>query len=1358
MDINNNNQQVNTFVKGMNTDVSDSLMDSSQYRYAENLRIATNKDENSGELRLIEGNKRIDYDKGNIKAMTSIRNILIVVTKDDKIYKKDITADKNWKLVFQPADDEQLGEHLSLVTRWENTKDIKLYIADDINGLMYVNLSDSNNLPITGINNITGTIRSALPQINVSLAEESGTLRPAKVQYAYRLYKEGGAATTLSPLSQLITLYDGNKGYNNTIETSNKAVSIQIDEYTSSELNKIQIYRINYIQVGQFPEVNLVYDGDFTKEFTYVDKGYNIQSVAFEEFLSMILLDIKPKIIESKGDYLFAANVKYSMDDVDEQLKGLDSRIRIYSYGDYDDGQLSSVRNYNLQFTSDNIKVYNSTYWEAPPGSYSEQIDGSSINGHGEYISWRYDYKDVYIFDDNTKRRSETGSKIYEPLNSLRQGEVYRYGAVFYREDGKKSSVKWLCDIMAPRINYSTYRTDGGQIVFHTKQIGILFNIKKLPEGFVGVEIVRCERTLSDKITLTQGVAGFPYEIYTRTNSSSPWQHKNVICAPYLLSDNKFKFDPSNSHEEFQDTWAESDNDRLVVASPEYMYQPDDIESILQSKNLEIQLVDRRWVVTQTGQNRTLVNEAQEGGDFNNSVAAGYSNSASHDAATAVNTLASNTLVQVLSYKGDSNANYWTLIPNDNGIKALSYDLNAAFWSIYSFKNTPPLIVTHDVPNVSFCNTYAESTRMLSNSELITRNVTDIAFTKSPDYTQFLQSGAPNYSNSSVNIGSVQYINWSVPLLYAIRADHVKGTFNHEDNNVSNYHVPLKDVWPIMQPAGSTGQFILLELSSQIDFQNLGGNDEISVPIINIRNTSSVPYGGYNSIDNSTYLSFGNYKYGTGTISVFDGDCYPGIFEFNVQHAWFDADIITKEGQYYNGVRQACVYKTPIESDIDLSATHGDLYSRLNSGSNYYIQDLASSFDGYTQSRDAYLYNTAYSIVPDNIVYTATRYSSITDTDFDCRVHYSNVKTNGETIDNWLQFSSLNYLDVDSRFGCITNLRLFKDKLLFWQNNATGVLSVNERTVLNDIDNNNIIVGSGDVLARYDYISTIYGMKENQYEAEVQSNYNQYWWDGNNKEILAYSAGMQLTPLAKQKGLTNYINQKSESEHPCLAYDGKYDEVLAQVVKGVNNDGAIVFNEQMQQFSSIYTFTPLYRATIGKDLYLANKSAVYKQNDYSTEQSAELFDSPAFPKLKYVINPISTINKTFDTVTFGGRFYGGSQLSLNNRPMYFAHKDHSNAPMENLIFKFTTPLKQESEITGDHAVSINEYDFRLAIPRDTSKIGYTVKENNIVREQYIPQYGNRMRGKTMQCELISSSNSTDFSLQYIITKFRVSWG
>ena len=54
------NQQVNTFLKGMNTDTSDMLLGSDQYRYAKNIRIVTNSNSDDGEVRIVEGNKLVE--------------------------------------------------------------------------------------------------------------------------------------------------------------------------------------------------------------------------------------------------------------------------------------------------------------------------------------------------------------------------------------------------------------------------------------------------------------------------------------------------------------------------------------------------------------------------------------------------------------------------------------------------------------------------------------------------------------------------------------------------------------------------------------------------------------------------------------------------------------------------------------------------------------------------------------------------------------------------------------------------------------------------------------------------------------------------------------------------------------------------------------------------------------------------------------------------------------------------------------------------------------------------------------------------------------------------------------------------
>jgi hypothetical protein len=61
------------------------------------------------------------------------------------------------------------------------------------------------------------------------------------------MYKEGGAATTLSPLSNIIVLYDGDKGYQKDDKISNRAVVINIPQYAGGDFDKLQIFRIAYV-------------------------------------------------------------------------------------------------------------------------------------------------------------------------------------------------------------------------------------------------------------------------------------------------------------------------------------------------------------------------------------------------------------------------------------------------------------------------------------------------------------------------------------------------------------------------------------------------------------------------------------------------------------------------------------------------------------------------------------------------------------------------------------------------------------------------------------------------------------------------------------------------------------------------------------------------------------------------------------------------------------------------------------------------------------------------------------------------------------------------------------------------------
>lgn len=1306
MDI-NNNQQTNTFIKGMNTDVSDMLMDSSQYRYAENIRLVTNTDSNSGEIRVVDGTEYTGWSPfpgGTMKAMTSIRDVMIVAGFKnglDNIYVYDTSDNKGWVQAYKGKQGEQFGEFLSLVTRYENEKLIKLYIADGENQLMYINLAPYIKFigaapdAVEGIDSVVMNLEEFISPIQATVSKRSGSVRGVKVQYVYRYYKLGGAATSISPVSNVLALYrTPNEGYRESDEKTANAVDLVIPpKPAESELNYLQIYRISYIQIGQLPEVNMIYDDIILEDNTYTDDGRNVQSVDLSELLGSIKFTFIPKVIESKNNYLFAANVKYIQSDIDSSIN--DEDVRCLSSGDYDNGVLLS---YNKQFDSENIMSFDINNWK---------INGTNtIGGKGTYLSWKYNIKQVLI--DKYNRKYAGGSEILDQLRSLRQGEVYRYGAIFYDDEGNKSTVKWIADIMAPNIDTQSQALiplfnnqpspSGAKYGYIVHQIGIDFTVNVMPEGIKAIEIVRADRTTSDRITITEGPGGFPYRIYHKDEEDQlDYKKTQYICPTGLLSTNLFYADSSTAEEEddaqIRCNRAVTDNNYLMFSSPEYVYQQDDIKQLLSyNKNsLQIDVKYNGLVLLDT--------VVSSSGDIYKGVSCAYD--LSHSSIF-------NYLQQVPDFVR-------TIYPSQlpSGIITWQYDAGCAY---YNSGELFKLLIEEEVNGTKKRNisAYVALAHSFTKDGMDTNkySIDDLGYPTVPQFDSFFgeDESKTNWNNHVTSINSdAQYSGWSAPLLMNVREP--RQHMQNEDTLDYGWDdgVGIRRRYPVLYPTGSTGKCIVMHTTTPMQLCATN-NNRLSYPVIRLRKIGTQPYGGSGTIRTQSYISHGNIITQVGaTKSVFDGDCYPGLFVYNASHAWWEPNTPA-------GIRQAGIYIVPVESDIDLSATYGDTYNKSISDQAYYIQDDEAAVNNYyIQDKKAYLYNTAYGAQPTAITYSAIKYTSIDTSNCDTRVHYSQPKTNGEHIDNWLNFKALDFLDVDSRYGEITNMRLFKDVMLYWQNNATGILSINERTILNDASDNQIILGTADVLQRYDHISTTYGMMPNQYEAETQSNNTQYFWDGNNREILAYAGGTELVPLTKVKAVSSYINTIDSISHPSLSYDRKFNELISSVV----DDGSIVYNEHTQNFTSIYTFNPTYRATINDRLYYNDGNGIYR-TAIDKKQESTLFGNAAKPRVLYVVNQNAQYPKVFDIATFGGRFYGGDDLS-------------------NIKFDFYTPLKQHGYADGSQ-ITNREYDFRLAIPRNDDS-----------------SYGDRLRGKTMQCELSSDSNSTDFSLQYIITKYRMSW-
>ena len=1424
MDI-NNNQQINTFTKGMDTDTSDMYIGEGSYRYAENLRVVTDKDGNTGELHLIEGTNIVSEVHGpgvQLLGFTSIRNYIVeivkrgsawaicrrTVEKDEqtgeyKVGEREVVAGQFTKPIW-PENWDGKTKPLSLVTRWEADDNIKLYIANGYTEILSINIAELNQGNI--FDKVFEYAKISLSPIQASVTQEAGAKIPGVVlQYAYITYKVNGASSTLSTLSNVVSqTVDKTHGYK-VDENSKRTVALTLPNEMLGRL--IRIYRVAYSRAGQLPRVDVIYDQKCDST-DIKDIGQSLENISSAEFIAANKLSFIASEIESKSDYLFAGNIEYVQDKIDKQFENFDARC--YSKGVYykENGdhfvldtslstsaqdqkfiQLKNTSIYNKQFDSGQYS-YDPQWWKS--ATYDT---GEAVNGHGLCFDWKYVYdeSDLYYikqYDGNPTPRTYA------------RNEVYRFGVRLFDEKGNASSVKWIADIKMP--DYSADGVDDSTIKSYVKNIEgesdhIKVNnlsIKFIPrntnsdywKNVSRYEIVQAKRGVEDYYKITQGISGFPMKTLADTE----------LCLPYFLTTSKFKIrrgfqqcqfvsDPDTNLptaevarlDNYVDVSYEGSNysrtcdykqykNAVIFASPEYAYQPDDMKNILHDYNTAIS-----YKITSVWQRFAQLTSTATN-DFNFQLS--YDGHIVHDD------------INWLSYKENSSA------PSDlQKLRVSGTDLRIQLGTTSQSSGTEDIAegeyflssqvmsmfnYSEDSNNASFemlgargessygkyaffTNMYGEHfyDRHLNSDE---KEVKNIVYVDSNAGEDFEKDEWPIFKQKySTLLEGKKFFNWTNPVLlsYDVYGKITSGgddTLNsfkqttmgsYQDSYINMkykhwafhpddyaYHRGCVGSYGLSFPTSPGGPSMILEFDSELFRDNLYNYDlstgTATMPQIDVATIykSATPYRGYNTsaIDNTQYISQGTCSNGIQSVKASMGDNFITMFVYCLYHNFDNVQT--------NSIPSAAIqYIVPIESTIDLSkqcsqyiqstSTNSEL-TIGNGGKGVWVQVKPSTVAGrLIQTTDMYMYNTAYSVLPDIITYAGQDTVNTADSLYDSRIHYSQKKQNNELIDNWTSFKAIDYLDVDSRYGKITGLKLFKDKLIFLQENGAGVLSVNDRIILKDQESANIIVGNGGVLDRYDYFTTIYGMKPDQHVVEA-TNDALYWWDGHRREILGYTDGYNIALLQRIKNVQNYINNGTESDTPSIICDANNKEVLFNVV----NNESLVYNEQIQQFTSVYTFNPIYYCNIYGDIYLTepwfNWSRLCKYNVDNTDgEGPKLGLNLIKPKLKYIVNKDPIYNKVFDVQTFGGRFYGGDDEDLVN-----------------LNFDYKTPLKQHSRAEHGEGITNREYDYRLAIPRNNDDL-----------------YGGRMRGKTMECEITSDSNNKDFSIQYVTTKYRMSW-
>lgn len=411
-------------------------------------------------------------------------------------------------------------------------------------------------------------------------------------------------------------------------------------------------------------------------------------------------------------------------------------------------------------------------------------------------------------------------------------------------------------------------------------------------------------------------------------------------------------------------------------------------------------------------------------------------------------------------------------------------------------------------------------------------------------------------------------------------------SFTLEDSY--RYFNATSNLYSINPRIGARGKFMLISYDTTFNITKAplstywGKSDHDycwAVQYIRSNNNLSI-YGGitYNSrLSNTYYQASKIVSKDVSSVDVYGGDTYIDMLVY-----LRSIDDIISQSQ--------TLMIFPIESTINLKFRSDKIQRYITwslawgddiDGEEYRLQEtvadgvLTYNIEYPVEVGDLYRYNDAYSAMDKSKVFIPRPYDLSNNKIFDTRVYASNVKISGEYIDSWLKFKYNEYKDLDSQFGSLTKLLNVNNKLMFFQPDGVGILSVNDRALAQSPTSYSLTLGTGSVLERFDYLTFDSGAVYP--EDIVKSNKTFYYVDRVRKRISKYEGSD--TPISLIKGINSLLKSADIDRVRC-GFDPNYMDVFFCI-----DNLTLTFNELTNGFGPIQSFSPDKILTIGNSVY-----------------------------------------------------------------------------------------------------------------------------------------------------------------------------
>ena len=1267
-------QAILTFVKGMNTDLDNSVVSQGMYRHAENFRLGNQVSVSSGKIGAIEnvqGNKLVAnaLQIGTIVGQVNVRDYVILFVKipahkpnpdtfvgaHDAIYKLLLNSEgdstTDFELVYRDLESTSklnFNENGRIVAigRHETSEINKVYWVDGINPIRYININGDyvSSHTEASVFDIVPPVIMSTPEISGIV--EGGNYRAGVVQYSYQLYSRNGASTSFSPLSSMVKLSAKSQyveGGSEINENTGKGVEVGLPNSAyDPRFDRIRIVAIHYTTLNSVPSINIVAEYPNSEGLRFVDTGNILSTITVEEFTSFAETSYIPKVIESKDNYLFAANIK-EFPFTSDVLDNWDARA--YRF-------MSSSSSHATLKLSDFIKVTgtrvlftrplvirktplagitgtstwpefwfyadNKIYINAPISNYSSIVQNSTLD-----ILSTTDIQNIFVYNEFTQQLSFGNRQIH--CNGAVEIQDSFYFPVGWNATAWNSTAGFPTSIVS-RI----YSGSGASRVITSGDISAYPSTWGVPKEHDAINYY-------NKLTPTAA------ELYNRMSNGIGFGGEG----PNI----KYNFQFENEDIDNQASEIVKIGINKPAASASISAQAGEVYRIgIGFINNKGQTSFIKWVGDV---------KFPEYSELHLSVS-GHANASVAPSPSVISALKVTLNVEIKNMPADDQIQGWQIFRVKRELKDRSVLYSGVLSPTFRRRGSFGFTDLEEFSRPASFIVGGNYTCMYPISKGDQTSFTDYRFTAGSESDKIVEFTCPdiNFFKPSIELEglklSVSYLinQYNSDYVLTDQYSHVVGFCKlgqvetlYTDKTVKttpttitydivnfNYVSPVyeasKEITTIGGDAyknqiyvsrdtyinpkyGARGSGVILKLSeglyyklrtSTSGYYGTGSTNQYMYGRL-LRDVSITRYGGvtYQARYNNEYIPYSQFtKVSSNSVSCVFGDNYITMFQY-MRGLWWD----TIDGNQQS-VQESLAF--PAESSIDIRYRLDELQRYVSDGTSWrftnFILDTMTPQeqvekgiqlqpDSYDPAiGDLYRYNSVYSTGPEVKKYYPKPFDFEEIVDNDVKIIVSEKKFNGEYMDNWTIFKPGNFIEVDTKYGPVTALKHFNSRLLYWQDKAFGTLGVNERSLISDNNPGQLSLGTGGVLERYDYSSTEIGCTNIFSIANSDSAI--YWYDKINHQLIELTDRIKY--LDTEKGIKSYIRNLPASDNVLVEID-KYNR---EIIFAFEDKDVLVYNQLIEAFLGTFSYSPYLMFRDNRDrLFTVPQNAkyeVYKHN------------------------------------------------------------------------------------------------------------------------------------------------------------------